>query len=313
MRWNLSGPRRIGWESGTDLAGHASATDLKPGPEYGSMKRPNGIVEITRHGHTGWFDPERLSTLSMGVFEPEHWQRLDAVTGTAPGRGITWFVRDGDRDLVLRHYRRGGILGKIVHDSYLGWRVERSRPMHEFSLLHQMHREGLPVPAPVAAHWVRRGFAYGADIVLERIPGARSLMEVLQERELPESVWYNIGAVTRLFHDARIDHVDLNIHNVLLDANDAPWLVDFDRCTRRSGEHWKHQNLARLLRSLRKAKSRDFGLRCCQDEWQTLTLGYAEGGYNPAGHRRPQSGRAPRSMQAKGTLRFPGTERTTLQ
>jgi 3-deoxy-D-manno-octulosonic acid kinase len=47
-------------------------------------------------------------------------------------------------------------------------------------------------------------------------------------------------------------HADLNLHNLLLDAQSRVYLIDFDRGTRRAAGAWKAANLARLRRSLDK-------------------------------------------------------------
>ncbi|MFN3712224.1 MAG: 3-deoxy-D-manno-octulosonic acid kinase [Alcanivoracaceae bacterium] len=239
------------------------------------MMRPEGIVEISQQGHTGWFDPALLSVLSVDIFEPAYWQQRNAVTGTATGRGITWFVRDDERELVLRHYRRGGLFGKLVKDTYLGWRTEQSRAMQEFTLLHRMHRDGLPVPVPVAAHRVRRGPGYGADIIIERIPGARSLMDLLLQSPLAKTGWRDIGATIRRFHDAGIDHTDLNIHNILLDDSGKVWVIDFDKCAVRGDGEWKQGNMARLQRSLAKESTRHGKAIASDGDWVELAKAYA--------------------------------------
>ena len=238
------------------------------------MSRPAGIVEITQSGHTGWFDAGRLSTLGIEVFEPDYWQQKNAVTGTAKGRGTTLFVRDGDHELVLRHYRRGGLYGRLVKDAYLGTIVANSRAMQEFALLHWMCSKGLPVPAPVAAHMHRRGIFYCADILMESIVGARSLKDILAAAPLPMATWSDIGAVVRRFHDANVDHTDLNIHNILIDQAGAIWIIDFDKCRKRSSGPWKQDNLSRLLRSFRKEMAEFAKPHDAQEGWQALHAGY---------------------------------------
>src|SRR5690606_27773464 len=66
------------------------------------VSRPPGFVEIRQDADICWLREDTLSTLSSDLFEPSFWQARNAVTGTATGRGTTWFVRDGERHLVLR-------------------------------------------------------------------------------------------------------------------------------------------------------------------------------------------------------------------
>ena len=242
------------------------------------MKRPAGVVEIREANQVCWFREGILSSLSTQVFEPDYWQQRDAVTGSARGRGTTWFVRDGHHELVLRHYRRGGLLGRLVHDQYLGWQPAHSRPMRELALLLQMHQAGLPVPEPVAARMVRCGPAYGGDLLIRRIDQARDLLAVLQEKPLDRPRWQAIGATLARFHAAGIDHTDLNIHNILLDQEQRIWLIDFDKCARRRPGRWQQANLARLLRSLHKEVALHPGLHWQETQWAALLEGY---------HQRP--------------------------
>ena len=103
------------------------------------------------------YDTLRTSNFSAEFFEPEYWRRHDAIEGTALGRGTTWFIRSGDSSFVLRHYRRGGLMAKLSKDAYL-WRGEaETRSFAEWYLTYHLHRAGLPVPAPIAARYRRRG------------------------------------------------------------------------------------------------------------------------------------------------------------
>jgi 3-deoxy-D-manno-octulosonic acid kinase len=69
-------------------------------------------------------------------------------------------------------------------------------------------------------------------------------------------------------------HADLNAHNVLLDAADRVWLVDFDRGELRARGAWTHANLARLERSLVKVSAG----RYRAEHWAALLEGYGSGG-----------------------------------
>jgi 3-deoxy-D-manno-octulosonic-acid transferase len=60
----------------------------------------------------------------------------------------------------------------------------------------------------------------------------------------------------------------------MIDEAGQVWLVDFDKCERRAGEPWKAENLARLLRSLRKEKARQQQLLWGERHWRALMKGY---------------------------------------
>ncbi len=220
-----------------------------------------------------WFDETLLKEDALKSFDIAFWQDKDAVIGSATGRGTTWFVKTETVAAALRHYRRGGLFGKLVSDSYFftGW--ESTRSAAEFNLLHYLREQGIPVPRPLAARAIKDGLTYQADILVEKIDGANDLVDVLSASPLTEDKYRDIGKLVRKLHDAGVCHTDLNIHNILLDDKGAFWLIDFDKCGRRSGEGWKAANLNRLQRSFRK----EVGKRQIQwqeSDWQFLLQGY---------------------------------------
>ena len=69
---------------------------------------------------------------------------------------------------------------------------------------------------------------YRAAILVERIAGARSLADLAAERG-NAAPWAETGRLLAAFHQAGLDHADLNAHNVLFDEHGAGWLIDLDR------------------------------------------------------------------------------------
>lgn len=199
------------------------------------------------------FDAERLPDAPVGLFDPDRWPE-PAVPVTAGGRGAAWFVRGGFGDGVLRHYRRGGLIARMLADRYLFLGQSRVRSVREFRLLALLGELGLPVPAPLAAGYRKHGLCYRADLLVERIAGAQSLAELLaQSPDRPE--WAGIGRMIARFHRAGVQHADLNAHNVLMDRQRRHFLIDFDRGRLRPpAPGWRGRNLARLWRSLRKLR-----------------------------------------------------------
>ncbi len=222
-------------------------------------------------------DPELLATIGSDVFQYDYWQLRDAVTGQAFGRGTTFFLHHQDHHWVLRHYRRGGLVGKLINDSYLYLGLESTRPVAEFRLLQLMHQQGLPVPRPVAAQISRHGLWYRGDIIMERIQNTQDLVAWLSEGPLSEADYQAMGRLIRRFHDAGIYHADLNSHNILRSDQGQLWLIDFDRGEVRDPGVWKEDNLARLLRSFEKEKERLPVFHWQEDDWQALMAGYEKG------------------------------------
>jgi 3-deoxy-D-manno-octulosonic-acid transferase len=102
------------------------------------------------------------------------------------------------------------------------------------------------------------------------------LVQRLNEAPLSDGAWAQVGQAVRQLHDHQVHHSDLNAHNIMIDEAGQVWLVDFDKCERRAGEPWKAENLARLLRSLRKEKARQPRLRWDERVWAALTQGYVQ-------------------------------------
>lgn len=198
------------------------------------------------------FDPEFVDSPGPQIFNRTYWRERGALTERAGGRGSIHFIDDGRRHWALRRYLRGGVPASLSRRHYLWLGEERTRSFHELRLLQALRSRGLPVPAPVAALYRRGLLTYSAQLITLRIPGARPLSELLATGEMNDARWAAIGRVLRRFHDAGVQHADLNAQNILLDAQDAVWLLDFDRGRERAPGAWRERTLQRLARSLAK-------------------------------------------------------------
>jgi len=220
------------------------------------------------------YDRSRLDQPSEQDFDAEALTAAGRVTGTAPGRGATWFLSAGSgaaETWVLRHYRRGG-WAAIAGDRYLWTGEAQTRAFRELRLLSRMRELGLPVPQPVAAQVRRSGPLYRADLLTVAIPESKSLATRVTDPEADR--WMPaVGACIRRFHDAGIWHADLNAHNVLLDAEGTVYLIDFDRARLRPPGRWAARNLQRLHRSLSKL-ARGRGKTVDPALWAALLAGY---------------------------------------
>ncbi|HEY0633877.1 MAG TPA: 3-deoxy-D-manno-octulosonic acid kinase [Gammaproteobacteria bacterium] len=219
------------------------------------------------------YDADCLVQADNSFFDPEQWRARQALTGVATGRGTTFFVRDGDHEWVVRHYRRGGLIAKLIADRYLWRGIEATRAWREWRLLATLYSEGFPVPQPIAARVVRSGLFYRADIVTRRLD-ATPLSERLQHGRLSNPSWRAIGTTLRRFHDAGVWHADLNAHNILL-RDGRVYLLDFDRGRR--GKLTSHQaqgNLLRLRRSLDKLNHLHRVFCFDEEDWKALSRGY---------------------------------------
>lgn len=221
------------------------------------------------------FDAALPAAPTREWFDPAWWQARDALQAGAGGRGGVAFIDSPAGPCVLRHYHRGGWMAPLMGDRYLWNGRDRSRGFAEFRLLAELFRRGLPVPAPVAARYQRRGAYYTADLITHTIEGATTLTGRVHAGTFDAALAERVGALVAQFHLAGVDHADLNAHNVLV-ADDRLWLVDFDRGeVRVSGTAWKLANLARLKRSLLKVGACDHDEAALDRElWSPLMRGY---------------------------------------
>jgi len=225
-------------------------------------------------GHHFLFDDAHVSEPTTDLFSHDYWQYQNKITGKAKGRGTTIFIEHDMSRWVLRHFRRGGLVGKLLEDQYVFTGVDNSRPFEEFSLLCFMREQGLRVPVPVAAYIHRRGFIYRGDLITQAIPDSQDLHHVLTREALTPQDWQNVGKALADMHRCQVYHHDANIRNIMMDDARNIWLIDFDRCYRRQGDGWKAGNLDRLLRSLHKEKAKNKQFYWQESDWQYCMKGY---------------------------------------
>lgn len=174
-------------------------------------------------GAIGWVRTD-LVPLGLDAF----WATLEPLQG-AKGRGGVGVLRLANTDLVVRPYRRGGALGRLLQDRYAG----PTRARRELELLAALRNEGVPVVVPVAAV-ARRGRAFWRlRLCTELLPDSLPLPAFLaahpaQRRFASEAV----GIVVRLAFEAGLHHPDLHLDNVLCSVRVdkvRAVLVDLDR------------------------------------------------------------------------------------
>jgi 3-deoxy-D-manno-octulosonic acid kinase len=106
---------------------------------------------------------------------------------------------------------------------------------------------------------------YRAALLTLRIQSARPLALC----EEPQ-VWFEAGRVVAQMHQFDVWHADLNVFNLLVDAQDKVWIIDLDRgCRKALTATQRAENLSRLLRSVRKV-SPELEATC----WHVFKQGY---------------------------------------
>ncbi len=182
---------------------------------------------------------------------PPFWADLAPLPG-AKGRGGVGCLRVADRELVVRPYRRGGALGRLLRDRYPG----PARARNELDVLARLRDQGVPVVTPVAAVAQRRGAFWRLRLCTERFADALPLPAFLAARPtLRRHTAEAVGTLLRLAFAAGLRHPDLHLDNVLCAPRGdrvRAVLVDLDRATLRGPLSVRDTDamLARLLRHL---------------------------------------------------------------
>ncbi|KPJ93662.1 MAG: hypothetical protein AMJ53_06825 [Gammaproteobacteria bacterium SG8_11] len=209
------------------------------------------------------------------LFDPRYHRRQRTIQGEALGRGSTYFVRVENHACVLRHYQRGGLVSKFLSDQYWWTGIEQTRAWREWRLLKELSENGLPVPQPVAAHVVKTGFYYRADLMTLRLTASKSLTDHLRKKDLSIEQWRTLGRTVRAFHNAGVYHADLNAHNVMLTEAGDVYLIDFDKGEiRAAASDWQQANIDRFQRSLQKLSSQISPFHYSAIVWQQFLQGY---------------------------------------
>ena len=246
------------------------------------MSQSNQLEYVEQDNGYCLFDRSEIENFNPEMLSAQYWQAKNAVTGSAQGRGTTWFVQHNNqgseqiKQWVLRHYYRGGLIGKIIKDSYFFTSQKNTRAAKEFALLAQLQTLALPAPKPIAYRVARHGLLYRADLLSSRIENAQDLVVILSKQVISDELWKKIGSTIKRFHDNNVYHHDLNAHNILVNEQQEVFLIDFDLGEMRTSNQasWQHSNMQRLHRSFRKEHNRLSHFNWQEHHWQTLVAGY---------------------------------------
>ena len=140
--------------------------------------------------------------------------------------------------VVVKHYRRGGVIRHLIKDQYFG--LGKSRSRREYEMLETVRSIGVSSPEPLV--WAVRGrLVYRAFLVTRMIDGARPLSNVedWDEGSCRSAVEKTAGQIRRLI-EHRIHHVDLHPGNVLVDGGGRVHIIDFDKARR---VPWRREKL----------------------------------------------------------------------
>ncbi|MCC6593114.1 MAG: 3-deoxy-D-manno-octulosonic acid kinase [Xanthomonadales bacterium] len=238
-------------------------------------EQPIQAEMLTEGARVVIFDAARLPRPHAHWFDPAHWPRRRVLDR---GRGATFAIEADFGPAVLRRYRRGGAVARVLKDRYVWTGEAQARPFAEFRLLAAAFAAGLPVPRPLAAQVRRRGAFYSGDLLMAEIARTQTLSARLQvESDWTSFDWDGVGRTLGRVHAAGFRHADLNAHNLLLDDDGGVHVIDWDRGRRCAAGAWAETVLARLQRSLRKLFGERAEAADAREGWRLLLAAHAAG------------------------------------
>ena len=227
---------------------------LPPSPDI-----PHGYLLARDGARSAIVRREGEAAITGALFRMEGCEPL-----AAEGRAQVYRFPCGTGHGVLRKFRRGGMPGRVLRDSFL----LVNRPLVEFQVHVSLHEKGVPCPAPLGVCWQKRGPAYRGAIATEWLDGA-SLQSLLRHEDaaLGEALRLS-GESIRSLHDTGGWHADLHPANVIV-ARGQAFLIDFDRA-RLFSALTPRQRASNLLRLRRAFVKHGFGLQ----HFDALMAGY---------------------------------------
>ena len=154
--------------------------------------------------------------------------------------------------LVIKHYRRGGLIRYFIKRRYFMFGKTRAR--REFELLGLVETLGINVPQPIV--YAHRGcLFYQTWLVTRRIHQSMSLarLSLQDEKKAGIAMQSVIEQISSLIQN-HILHVDLHPGNVVVDRAGKVYLLDFDRgrVYRGNRQQLKNRYRARWQRAVAK-------------------------------------------------------------
>lgn len=172
------------------------------------------------------------------------------------GRGATYVVDAPGGQWVVRRCYRGGGMARLLADRHL--RVGEPRPLRELRASVAARARGIMTPEVVALAVYPAGPFHRADVATRYVPDSVDLVELTFGAVAANAAgaWRATGVLIRDLAQAGIQHVDLNMKNVLITGSrlyPRAWVLDLDRASVKSkGAADAEVMFRRLQRSIEK-------------------------------------------------------------
>jgi 3-deoxy-D-manno-octulosonic acid kinase len=154
--------------------------------------------------------------------------------------------------VVVKHYRRGGLLGNLVKNSYLA--TGKKRCQSEFEQMDAARRLGVSVPEPILYAY-KGHLLYHAWLVTREIEQSQSMAQISRtEPDRAAAVMQSIVREISVLIEHLILHADFHPGNVLIDKKDQVFIIDFDKAAPFAGskEMLRRKYRQRWCRAVRK-------------------------------------------------------------
>ena len=208
----------------------------------------NRTIDSYQFGFSLNLTDSQLSTLTVHFHQsdPNGVSVLGGRTAATPAR------LKGIGPVVIKHYRRGGLVRHFIKQRYL--KLGKTRAQREFELLDLVARLGTSVPQPIA--YAHRGrLFYRAWLVTRAIDQPISLASLsLQDEKKTITVMKSVIEQIASLIQNDILHIDLHPGNVAVDTAGKVYLLDFDKGSIYYGSRQKLKNryLTRWQRAVSK-------------------------------------------------------------
>lgn len=238
--------------------------------------------------HINWVQDQAINVdFNPTLYDPDDQSIGCDHSQIHSGRGTVHSFSYQDVPLLLKQYRRGGMIRFVSQDQYIWRGFERTRAVRELRLLAKLYSQGLPVPRPVGCRIQRHQSGqslslpalYRAYLLSEYLPDCHGLHQRIKsesDSDCDKIKWQDIGQCLARFRRAGVFHADLNLSNILTDKSGNNYLIDFDRGRLMSHDSARYNRFAsrmlqRLFRSMDKLEASDAEFRVSKLERDLLS------------------------------------------
>ena len=208
----------------------------------------NRTIDSYHFGFSLNLTDSQLRTLTGFFHQPD----ASGVSILGGRTSVTPAQLDGIGSVVIKHYRRGGLMRYFIKRRYL--KFGKTRAQREFELLDIVGTLGIKIPQPIAYAY-RDRLLYRAWLVTREIHQPLSLarLSLQDEKKTGTAMVSVIEQISSLIQN-NILHVDLHPGNVVVDAAGKVYLLDFDKGSVYHGNRQKLKNryLTRWQRAVAK-------------------------------------------------------------